>query len=440
MPTSENHLFVSLDEPLKKKDVRGALVALRLADGKELWNSLLPGSSELVLANGLVFLSDLEALRTFAPAERVFRLAVDSNQPEVYLPLAAEGREALEVKPLPAGGVNDPLPALAPPAVPPSPGRADATVLRLKWGTPVATMLEQVRRRRQAAPTMPLLLTLDWLDPRREAPLGPVLTANGTTAFAQLCGELAAAGRPAYFDVAPEVNIYLARQPGQRNAVLSLIRAAGEAVRTAYGPAKITASCNLEVLTSRYGLTEYKPFGKVPRVLKQPTELLPALGEVIDAVGVTSNPQTAYGRPEQMPADHFLALRDAVRKDLPGKLLLVTEIAVWRNPKLADAEIRQAGFVRRVLRACYWLDAPLVAYPEAVDALKPMSASLLPGTTGKPEKQDGIAEREWREVLAWKRVPKLSTTVPAFGSGQQGDATGMGATPADMDVLPSPAQ
>jgi hypothetical protein len=69
-----------------------------------------------------------------------------------------------------------------------------------------------------------------------------------------------------------------------------------------------------------------------------------------------------------------------------------------------------------------------------------MSASLLPGTTGKPEKQDGIAEREWREVLAWKRVPKLSTTVPAFGSGQQGDATGMGATPADMDVLPSPAQ
>jgi hypothetical protein len=427
---STNHLFVTLAAQLKGSQI-AAVCALRLSDGREAWNSRLPAPVEAGLANGLLFLSDTEKLHTFAPAERTFRLAVDSNRTEDYVPATVDPPDSpfgtelenAEAPPLPAVAATAALPTAPAPV---APGRADATVLRLKWGRPTAELVAQVRQRREAAPYQPLLLTLDWLDAQRSEPLGSVLTANGTAAFAQLCGELAAAGHPAWFDVAPEVNIYLARHPAQQNAVLSLIRTAGEAVRAAYGPAKVTASCNLEVLTSRYGVTEYKPFGQVPRVLTQPSELLPALGEVIDAVGVTSNPQTAYARPENMPGDHFLALRDAVRKDLPGKPLLVTEIAVWRNPKLADAEIRQAAYVRRVLRACYWLDAPLVAYPAAVEALKPMSASLLPGTTGKPEKHDGSAEQEWREVLAWKRVRKLSTQVPEFVPRQEGQINGVG--------------
>ncbi len=407
---SKDHLFVSLAGPVKP-GANGAVCALRLTDGKELWNAPLPNGAEAGLANGLLFLSDTEYLHTFAPAERTFRLAVDSDRPEEYLPpaLAAppseDGAADTGPPPPPLGGNEGAAAAIPQPA---PPGRADATVLRLKWGRPAAELLEQVRRRREALPSQPLLLSLDWLDAQRSTPLGAVLTANGTAEFAELCGHLAALSRPAWFDVAPEVNVYLARNPAQQEAVLSLIRAAREAVHAGYGPAKVTASCNLEVLTNRYTSADYQPFGRVPRVPKQAAELLPALGEVIDAVGVSSYPQCAYARPEQMPADHFLAPKEALLQALTAKPFLVTSIAVWRNPKLGEAEARQAGFVRRALRACYWLDAPLVAYPEALAPLKPMGASVLPGKGGE-------TEREWREVLAWKRVMKLSSQVPAFG-------------------------
>lgn len=428
LAASEKHLFVVLDAPEKKIGPTGAVCALNQEDGSELWNTLLPKTAEPALSRGLLFLSDREILRGFAPAERIFRLAVDSPRAEDYLSPAASS-------PVPASGLLSPSAPNAaasqgsPPAVPPAPpGRADATVLRLKWGTPLPALLEQVRKRREVAPRQPLLISLDWLNPRREQPLASVLTANGMAEFAQACGQLAAAGRPAWFDVAPELNIYLARNPAQQEAVLALVRTAGAAIHSAYGPAKVVATCNLEVLTSKYGMTDYQPFGKVPRVLKQPEELLPALGTVVDALGISSYPQCAYARPENVPGDHFLALKDALAKDVPGKPLLVTQLLVWRNLKLGDAAARQASFVRRALRACYWLDAPLVAYPEALEEPKMMGASLRAVASKDGKLPSGDPELEWREVLAWKRVEKLTVQTRPFDQpllGQPNETAGV---------------
>ncbi|HTE17221.1 MAG TPA: hypothetical protein VK689_02440, partial [Armatimonadota bacterium] len=145
-------------------DDANTLLALRREDGKPVWQdvSLRPGN--LSLAGGMVFYAN-GGLHALGPPERTFRLAIDSTRAEDYAQTteAAPGEDEA-----PAAAPEPPAPdAVAPPPAPqkPDPALADATVLRLAWGQPLPQMLEQLRLRREAAPGLPLLLSLDRLNP-----------------------------------------------------------------------------------------------------------------------------------------------------------------------------------------------------------------------------------------------------------------------------------
>jgi outer membrane protein assembly factor BamB len=415
------------------------LAAVRLEDGRPvaLHRGAPPG--QLALADGLLYVTGLlTGVVAHAPAERTYHLALDSHRPQDYLVLPKKAAD--DPGPGPEDGgpppgsepppTDDPPPAPAagpgPRRAPGPPPLADATLLRLTWAreaADVAALVRQARARVETAHGAPMLLSLDWLNKTRSALAGPGAAAETwgpaeVQAFAAACGQLAEAAQPAYFDVAPEVNVYLQRFPGQFDTILSLVRAARAAVQRAAPGTQVLVSFNAEVLRKVYGKGNRLPFGALPFYRTVEPSLAPLVAAV-DAVGLTTHLLSAWVRPEDVPGDHLLSLKAR----LGEKPLLLTGASVElpENPRP-----EQWGFLRRVLHLCYWLDAAVVVYPE-----------VIPGG-GKPEFVERVRDPDhpaldiWRDVLAYRPVKRLTLKRQPGQPGQPG-GTPNGEAPAASD-------
>jgi hypothetical protein len=263
-------------------------------------------------------------------------------------------------------------------------------------------LVRQARARREAAPDVPMVLSLEWLTADRSSVVGGEAQApwapERLEAFATACRQLAAAVRPEHFDVAPEVNVFLTRQPGRRDAVLQLVQRARQAIPGVSPGTKVLVSFNAEVLSGRYGRGMYLPFGKLPAPRPEEREGLRSLIDQVDEVGLTSWPQAAHTRGLELPGDHLLAVRMA----LGDKPLLITKLAVWYDEQRPARAFEQTAFLKRFFQTCYWLDALVVAYPDLVTDAMSGELALRVGGQARP------ALAVWQDVLSWKRVERLS--------------------------------
>jgi outer membrane protein assembly factor BamB len=446
LAASRDHLFVSFND---------LLVAYRLDNGQPEWARPMPMGGVLSLANGLVLLANREPkpgvrtggeIHALAPAERTYALAIDSDRPQDYRqppprrtpPDQPEGQDAAASEPPvtaepPADGAPGEQPAREDPdATPPEPPvssdpppLADASLLRLEWQRELPELLAQARARREAAGGAPVLLVMEWLDRQRAGILGtdaPGMTTAQMAAFTRVCAQVAAVLNPAYVDVGPEVNVYLARYPGQSAAVLELVRRAREAVRRAAPGAQVLVSLNVEVLNRRYGSGRYRPFGELALRSKVETgELAPILAEV-DAVGLTSHPQSAFTRLGDVPGDYLLA----VRARLLSRPILMTRSSVLIDGNVPPLKNQEPRFLRRLLQLCYWLDAQVVAYPEVATSGRNAEWDPLVADPDHP------ALGSWQDVLTYRRVSRLALRPGADGviapgseppAGAGGDST-----------------
>ena len=72
------------------------------------------------------------------------------------------------------------------------------------------------------------------------------------------------------------------------------------------------------------------------------------------------------------------------------------------DPTAKEPERQQAAFLRRMLQVSYWLDASIVAYPDAVSDDPENAFALRVGDQDRP------AAAAWEDTLAWKRVRELT--------------------------------
>ena len=429
---SADYLFVCLSRSRAVRkpvwDELGAsensLVALKLADGKLAWEQPVPRAGNLAVAEGLLFLTD-GGLHVYGPAERIFRLAADSPHPEDYLP--AETRHPADAEAVDKAEKPDPSEVSATPTKPnetngqtngangaqaaPLPKRprtvADATCLYLRVG-PAESLAARVRERRKLAPQTPMLLSLDPLDSGRLAWLdnlgGQPLSAEWIAGYARLCAALADAGHPEHFEVLPDVNVYLNRFPEKAASVHDLLSAATRAIHAASPATRVCASLNQEVLSGQYGRGTFLPFGKLPETGKQRLADLLAVLSPVDEFGLSAYPQSAYSQTSLMPVNYFQASAQA----LSGKPLLITRLAVRLDERVSVAEQEQERFLRLLFRSAYWLDAPLICYPELVrDRDDPRDASQVLRVGDTTRKALDV----WQAVLSWKRVERRETPV-----------------------------
>lgn len=453
------HLLV-LQPPVAIRRLPARLTAIRMDTGKVEWSVPVSAPGALSAAHGLAFVSTGTSLHMYGPAERTYRMAVDSPSAADYRTLADEVPVEAEPPETPkpeapnegsgvrgqglAGQPNTERPTSETPAL----GRklADATVLRLTWGEPLETMLQKLRARRQAASGMPMLLSMEWLDPTRTRRLGPSAAADWTASeiagFARVCGKLAEDANPAYFEIAPDINVYLARYPERLATTRQLILTARQAVYKSSSLTKTLISFNVEVLAGTYGRGSYFPYGKVDLPRAAERERLLLLAADVDAVGLTSCPQAALLRPAYLPADYLLPLKDNFRI----QPLLLTRVTVTLEKPVVDPEPRQMEYLKRLLQASYWMNFQMVAYPDALapPAREEPDAGVLPaaftnekparkGARPAPEKPKVLRESPtalrvgeyvrpaqivWQEVLAWKRVESLTSEVPDARAAQ----------------------
>lgn len=405
---SPGHVIVSLDRTTSKTPM-ARLVALRLADGKPEWSQLVPSAGDLTLSDGLLFLSD-GAVHAFAPAERTYRMAVDSPHPEDYDPLPGLNQEPVTEKPDSETKDEEAKPAV----VTRRKGVADASVVRLYWGDPLEKMLKQVRERQTVAPGLPLLLSLDWLDPTRTTIRGGQTgwSAGDTAAFAALCERLVQEAAPQHFDLAPEVDVYLSRDLKRLSAVRALLQAAVKAVKKASPATKVLISLNREVLARRYGRGAYAPFGKVAFLNREEQGQLLSLLDEVDEIGLTSVPQSAFRSPVEIPGDYLLGLQGVLP---PKKPILLTRLAVQWDDTDKRTEVTQASYLKHLIQTAYWINAEWVAYPELLGA-KRGAGDRSADLALRVDQQDRIALLYWRDTLRWKRVSRLTAIAADFNS------------------------
>lgn len=390
------------------------LAALRKDTGKVIWQIRVAGSGTTSLAGGLAYLAD-GRLTAYAPAERTYRLAADSDDPKAY----AEGPFHPQ-SPVIEGDERSATAVPAPPNAPSLPAevRGDASVLRLSLDRPAEELLARARERRAKIGLVPLVIQLDWLNATRSAvcaPLGGRWTPERIEAFANLCGRIAEAAQPTHLDVAPEFNVYLRHHPEEGTHVLSLIRKAAAAAHAALAGCKVLATVDVEVVSGLYGQGRVLPYGELPKLKRgespAPAELAQIVRDV-DAIGLVSHPQSAFRFPKELPGDHLFRMR---RWTGDTKPLLVLPGSVQIDTRSLPDQLRQASFAHRLLQACYWLNAEVVAPPRiTLDAEATRAATALGFDPVRPE-----AER-WRRALLFERVGKLTvappTQQPAWGS------------------------
>lgn len=347
-------------------------------------------------------------LSAYGPAERRFRMAVDSprredyqGDPPVVRPaVAQDGEGDPEAKPISPG---------IPEALPKEPaGLGDAALVRLRWGTPVDEMIRLARERKRLAPDGRLLIIVDWLNPKRSERVSP-LSSGGwnnaeTAVFSRACAELAEAVKPEYLEIASEVNVYLTRRPDELEPVRSLIRTTRRAVSRSAEKTKVLVSFNCEVQSNFYGRTPYVPFGDLPDRTREARQAILSLAAEVEAVGLSTRPQAAFIQAGQV-GPQYLAAR---RQELGGKPVLITRLEA-RYDDSSVPSIVQRQFLRKMFQTAYWLDALMVAYPdirreEVSGAIA--DVTLASGSVHRP------AMAEWKSVLGWKWVEALTAQPP----------------------------
>ncbi len=267
---------------------------------------------------------------------------------------------------------------------------ADATILRLRLAERDDDLLRQVAARREAAPGVPMLLSLEWLDAARGTAGVPT-----PSDLARRVGALVAAARPEFVDLAPEINVYLQRYPDRAAWILEMVRAAAGAARAAAPETKRVVSLNAEVLAGLYGKGPDRPFGQLDMRRHRDLKVVARLHEMADAVGLTLRPQSAFG-PAQAPSHYLLPLRDLLR----GRPLLVTRIALRQAGETQKERDATVAMLNRLAQLCYWLDARLIACPE----VRRWEAGAATQEAGDP-----LEATVWRTIVHWRRVGTLSS-------------------------------
>jgi hypothetical protein len=278
-------------------------------------------------------------------------------------------------------------------------------------------MLARVRERKKTAPRSPLVLVVNWLDASRTGLGGNAGQLPPTAEFADACAQLAAVGRPNYMEVVSDANAFLSRYPSRAEAVAQLVQATTAAVGEVSRGTRVTISYNVELLFGRYGQGQYLPFGQVPRPSRDATAKMLLLGNQLETLALTTYPRAGYQNQQLIPNSYLLR----VRRLFPEHKLLVTEIGLPLNEKRPDREVDQGRYLMRLLRSCYWLDTNVIAFPRLTAGMGSTSADFAL-RVGKTERAGML---EWRNVLSWKRVPRLSIA----GQGQlplpEGGKTGI---------------
>jgi outer membrane protein assembly factor BamB len=399
---SPDYVLVSLDQYTSTTPF-ARLVALRVTDGKPEWSQTLPGGGDLALSDGLLLLSD-GAVHAFAPAERTYRMAVDSSRREDYE--ALPGRNGDPLSEGPAEEVAKSRPRQAYEEFRRARVLADATVVRLHWGDPLDQMLKEARDRHIATSGLPLLVSMDWLDPTRTTIRGGQAewSERDIGEFAAVCARVAREVGPDHLDLAPEVDVYLARDLNRLSTVRALLRAATAAVKKASPRTKVLISLNREVLARRYGQGNFSPFGKLGFLNRDEQAQLMSLLDEVDEVGLTSIPQSAFRSPLEIPGDYLLSLKAVLPAKKP---LLITQLAIRYEEKEKNSETSQASYLRHLFQTAYWLNYELVAYPDLLGSKRP-SGDKTPDLALRVEGQDRLAAAYWRDALQWKRVDRLT--------------------------------
>lgn len=419
MVATDKHLVMCLSNgsrrPLWDRRVlsgeQNVLAAWQLQDGKEVWSERVARPGSLALADGLVYFANGD-LRVLGPAERTYRLAADSDTARDYyrpaadlgMPLVSDCGPDPHAERVP-GPVSGPGPEV----------RGDASVLRVAADMDPGELLRKARERRRAAQGVPLLVQLDWLDARRENPrggTGPRVTRERVEALLSLCARLAEEVEPEYFDVAPEVNIYLRRYPDQARVLQDLIQRARNTVQQVAPSCRVLVSLNAEVALDLYGRMLHKPYGDLPRTSPETAQVLASLLTLVDTIGISSQPQAAFPTAEQMPPDYLLRLKVA----LPRKPLVLTRLVIQADKGDFLSRATQAGFGERLLEAAYWMNARLVAQPEWIGHTRPPR-----NPEGKtPVDVVQLAMERWRGAVRFERRDQLTAIPPPAADGVDG--------------------
>lgn len=391
------------------------LLALRLEDGVLAWSHPLKAPGVLSLSGGVAFLANGN-LHAFGPAERTFSLGVNSPHAGDYASPRKDRpgdprREISAARRFLGLCAVQTGPAAAPPPAKSLTGGvggdplADATFLRLNADEPQADLLRKLAERRQQAPGVPLALGLEWLNAERTGARGPdperLWTAGGQAEFAERCRALAAAGRPEWFDVAPEINVYLARRPDRLAAAGALLRAVRNAVRQASPATKVVATFNAEVLRGVYGKGSARPFGDLRAAEREGLTAFLALAADVDGMGLVCRPEAGFKRAGQIGPDYLLVLKKA----LVNRPLLLVRLEPLAKPGAKKGELEPDAGLKRLVQCCYWLDSGVVVGPDWLVA-RHGEGSPPPPAGGPPP------DETWRDTLGWKKVQRLTLAQP----------------------------
>ena len=419
---TRDHLVVLQDNGAKKPP---CLLGIRRKDGKLVWSNRLPAPGQLVPAYSLLYVCQDGRLHAYAPAERTYLMAIDSDRAEEYLPephlepepdpdpeagekpgeCQAEAEKPAEEKPAaprPGDPTDDPDAPLVEPA-----GDGDATLVRLRWGTPLKQLQEILEARHRLVPHAGMVLVLDWLSLDRRSRINATAPGGWSdreiAEFAHTCAELVRTRQPDHFEVASDVNVYLALHPSEVERVRKLVRAARAAVAAVSNHTRVTISYNCEVLGKVYGRTHYFPFGDLPEIKTADRQAAISLAAEVEEVALTTRPQSGFIQPRQMGPSYFLARR----QELGNKPVLITRMET-RFDETDAASLTQEQFMHRLFRLLYWLDARVVAYPDLRPSGKGsgLDVALQMGPVRRP------ALAEWKDPLSWKWVQKLTADVP----------------------------
>lgn len=401
------------DRGSRKSGSRHFVVAYQAEDGKKVWEQELLQPGSFALSEGLIYFANGD-LTAYGPAERVYLVAEDSDEPKEYVtPAETEKEPEPDTEPAaisPAEAERlDPQPAEPKEPEPLDPeARADVSIVRLTYDTPFEQQLEKVRDRRKLleARRVPLILQLDWLDPQRSAVRGarPDVPTPSPEVFAGRCALLAKTGEPYYFDLAPEVNIYLRRYPERSAAVLELLAGAALAVKQASPGCQVVFTLNTEVLLESYGKGMVYPYGKLPKGdLKVEPALLAQLVGLADAVGLSTRPYAGFRNAGVLPPDYLLR----ARKLFDPKPILVTQIVIDGDVRGAVVRGERAAYAHRILQACYWLNARVVAQADILG-----HPEMTRGEDGGTKDPIRLVAEKWQRVITWPRVSKLTAMPP----------------------------
>jgi outer membrane protein assembly factor BamB len=245
------------------------------------------------------------------------------------------------------------------------------------------------------------LVTVDWLTDDVDLSDRTFTLAKRV---ADRCRELARTFEPAYFDLAPEANVYLRAHPDQAKELLEVLARARGRVKEASPQTRVLVSLQYELWqgwNSHFEGAKRKPdrLGELRGIL--PTEKLTTqvgiaqlLDGVVDCFGISTDPSVIAQQPADLPLDYYYRIANATKKPL-----LFTDV---RWPAGADRKA-QEEFVDVLSRRAYWLDPAAVIWP----AYDPDTAKEL-GCEGYAlaAAKGAAPPKAWQDLVGWRTLPQ----------------------------------